>query len=305
MILRCSILLALLVLMGKTPAQAQPDVPTGLTATGGDQMVSLSWNASAGADYYRVYRATSSYPYFSIGYVYETSLQDYGDFDEYSNDPLINGVTCYYVVTAVNMLGESGYSNEASATPVAPPPPSAPTGLVATAGNGTVVLTWNASPGATMYWVRRGTTSGGPYTTITNEYAPTFHENNLTNGTTYYYVVSAVNNGGESPNSNEASASPQGPPPPSPPTDLTAAASGKRKVNLQWTQSSSPGISENRIYRSTTNGGPYTLIAVRSPGTAYTDTSVTSKTTYYYRVTVVDSNGLESPYSNQASATSR
>jgi fibronectin type 3 domain-containing protein len=39
--------------------------------------------------------------------------------------------------------------------------------------------------------------------------------------------------------------------------------------------------------------------------TTYADSGLTSGTTYYYVVTAVDSNGVESPYSNQASAKSK
>lgn len=91
-----------------------------------------------------------------------------------------------------------------------PTPPAAPTGLTATAGKRKVTLTWNASAGATSYNVKRGTTSGGPYTTIaTGVTATTFTNSNLTSGVTYYYVVSAVNAAGESPNSAEVSARPR------------------------------------------------------------------------------------------------
>ncbi len=43
--------------------------------------------------------------------------------------------------------------------------PATPTGLAATAGNQQVGLTWSASSGAASYNVKRGTASGGPYTT--------------------------------------------------------------------------------------------------------------------------------------------
>ncbi|MEI9960332.1 MAG: LamG-like jellyroll fold domain-containing protein [Limisphaerales bacterium] len=41
-----------------------------------------------------------------------------------------------------------------------------PAGLSATSGSHQVVLAWNALPGATSYNIKRSTTSGGPYTTV-------------------------------------------------------------------------------------------------------------------------------------------
>jgi hypothetical protein len=96
-----------------------------------------------------------------------------------------------------------------------------------------------------------------------------------------------------------------GPPPvPAPPSNLTASAAGKRKINLSWTQSSTPGVTQNSIYRGTTPGGPYTLRATISATTSFQDTSVTSGTTYYYRVTAISAGG-ESSQSNEASARAR
>src|SRR5207247_3344495 len=118
-------------------------------------------------------------------------------------------------------------------------------------------------------------------------------------------VVSAVNAAGESPNSAEVSATPQPPSPPVVPTGLTAKATGKRRISLNWKQSTSPNVTQNKIYRSTTGGGPYTLIATILPAISYNDAGLTSGTTYYYVVAAVNSNGLESPASNQASATAR
>jgi fibronectin type 3 domain-containing protein len=86
--------------------------------------------------------------------------------------------------------------------------PSAPTGLQATAGNAQVSLSWTAGSGATSYNVKRSTTSGSGYATISSPAATNYADTNLTNGTTYYYVVSAVNSGGESANSGEVSAKP-------------------------------------------------------------------------------------------------
>jgi fibronectin type 3 domain-containing protein len=117
-------------------------------------------------------------------------------------------------------------------------------------------------------------------------------------------VVSAANSGGASPDSNEANATPNGPLTPAAPTNLTATA-GKRKVTLNWTQSASGDVVQNRIYRSTTNGGPYVWIATINAGNSFNDTGLTSRVTYYYVVTAVSSAGKASPYSNQASARTR
>jgi hypothetical protein len=130
----------------------------------------------------------------------------------YTNTGLTNGTTYYYRVVAFNNSGNSGPSNEASATPAASSVPSTPTGLTASAGNGQVTLNWNASTGAMFYNVYRGTTPGGQSTTpvASNVLSPSYTNTGLTNGTTYYYRVVAFNNSGNSGPSNEASATPAG-----------------------------------------------------------------------------------------------
>jgi hypothetical protein len=102
---------------------------------------------------------------------------------------LANGITYYYVLSAVNANGESANSSEVSATPNIPPP-GVPTGLTATAANLQVALAWNAITGATSYNVKRATTTGGPYAKVGSSTVATYTETGLSNGTAYYYVVS-------------------------------------------------------------------------------------------------------------------
>ncbi|SPE25524.1 conserved exported hypothetical protein [Acidobacteriia bacterium SbA2] len=176
-----------------------PAAPTGLTATAGVQQVSLAWTASSGATSYNVKRGTvSGGPYRQLATATTPS---------YVDSTVTGGTKYYYVVTAVNTGGESGNSNEASATPTVAPP-AAPTGLSATAGDKQVALTWSASAAATSYNVKRSTTTGGPYTTVNSPTGTSYTDMGLTDGTKYYYVVSAVNAGGESANSTEVSATP-------------------------------------------------------------------------------------------------
>ena len=94
-------------------------------------------------------------------------------------------------------------------------PPTQPTGLAATVGNGTVHLTWNAAGGATSYTVSRGPSATGTFTpigTVTSPAPTAFTDKGLTNGTTYYYVVSGTNSAGTSPNSAPLAATPIAPP---------------------------------------------------------------------------------------------
>ncbi len=85
-------------------------VPTGLSATVGDQQVSLSWNAVPGATSYNVKSSTTnSGPYLTIASPTTTN---------YTNTGLVNGTTYYYVVSQVNPVAESSNSVQISATPV-------------------------------------------------------------------------------------------------------------------------------------------------------------------------------------------
>jgi len=87
-------------------------VPTNLTATAGDTQVTLNWVAVTGATGYNVKRATTA------GGPYETIASNVSG-TSYVDTDVVNGTTYYYVVTAVTADGESGNSNEASATPKA------------------------------------------------------------------------------------------------------------------------------------------------------------------------------------------
>ena len=178
-----------------------PAAPVELTATAADKQVSLAWSASSGAASYNVKRSTThGGPYTQLASPTITNYTDTG---------LTDATTYYYVVSAVNAIGESANSSEVSATPqAAATVPSAPTGLDATAGDQQVVVSWNSSAGATGYHVKRATASAGPYLQVAAPNGTTATDTGLINGTTYFYVVSAVNPAGESANSSPASATP-------------------------------------------------------------------------------------------------
>jgi hypothetical protein len=84
-------------------------------------------------------------------------------------------------------------------------------------------------------------------------------------------------------------------------TGITAQV-GAHSVTLLWTPSTSQ-VNGYYVYRSSISGGPYAkLNAALDPASSYTDASLTSGT-YFYVVTSVDPNGVESGYSNEVAVT--
>ena len=164
--------------------------------------INLAWNASSGATSYNVKSATvNGGPY--------TTIASGVTATNYNNTGLTAATTYYYVVSAVNLSGESTNSSQVSATTQsAGSVPSAPTGLTPTVvSSNQINLAWNSASNATSYNVKSATVSGGPYTTIASGVTATNYNNTgLTAATTYYYVVSAVNGNGESTNSSQVSA---------------------------------------------------------------------------------------------------
>jgi hypothetical protein len=83
----------------------------------------------------------------------------------------------------------------------------------------------------------------------------------------------------------------------------TGVQAVQHSATLSWADSD-PTVTGYNVYRSTASGGPYTkLESALVAATTSTDTAVQAGQTYYYVVTSVDSSGVESAYSSEASAT--
>jgi hypothetical protein len=81
------------------------------------------------------------------------------------------------------------------------------------------------------------------------------------------------------------------------------ATSGNAVVHLTWTAPSNGGatITNYKIYRGTSSGAETLLTPLGSSPTSFDDTTVTNGTTYYYKVSAVNSVG-EGALSTEASA---
>jgi hypothetical protein len=81
--------------------------------------------------------------------------------------------------------------------------------------------------------------------------------------------------------------------PPQTPSGLIVNA-GPGIVSLDWDNNTDSDFAGFNVYRSTTSGGPYSLVASLISASAYDDTDVSNGTTYYYVVSAVDNSGFES-----------
>ncbi len=158
------------------------------------------------------------------------------------------------------------------------------TNLIATGSTSKIDLTWDAVTDATSYSIKRSTTAGGPYETISTDITgTTYTDTDVTNGTNYYYIITAIVAGKES-NSNEASATPEVPQ--TPPTteaklkvvlevaeSLRLSVDDDLNVNTQMSWSSSDPtvatVNEKGIVTALAPGN--TVITVKSVDGSYTD----------------------------------
>jgi autotransporter-associated beta strand protein len=261
-----------------------PAAPGSLAAVQSNGTVQLTWTATGGAASYKVKRATvSGGPYTTVAANVTGTA--------YSDQSATLGTVLYYIVTASNSAGESAGSAQVSLQPLAAPP-----SLTATAGNGSVSLSWSAVAGATGYNVKRATVSGGPYATLQAGVAGTSAtDDTTTNGTTYHYVVTAILSGSESAPSAQASGTPAAVL--TAPGGLTASPLNSA-ARLTW--NAVAGATSYKVKRATVSGGPYTVVASGLLSTLHTDVSLTNGSTYHYVVSVVNPGG-ESANSAQVS----
>jgi subtilisin family serine protease len=182
-----------------------PAAPANLSATViSVSQINLTWtDQSANETGIQIERKTGA------GGAYALIVTTAPNTTTYSNSGLAEGTAYFYRVRAVNSAGNSGYSNEASATTLVSPP-AAPANLSATAVSVSQInLSWtDQSINETGFQIERKNGAGGTYAQIVTTTAPnvtTYSDSGLLEGTTYFYRVRAVNDGGNSAYFNEAS----------------------------------------------------------------------------------------------------
>lgn len=193
------------------PDTFAPQTPLNFYAIGGVQSATVYWTKNLETDLanYKLYVSTYSCNFsLKTATATPTIAQT-----SYQNTGLTAGVTYYYQFTAIdNSTNESVPTNEIFALSQSVPPPSAPTGLTATAGNQQVNLKWNPNAESDLAGYNLYCSSIGVYYKVNGSLisgSTIYSHTSLTNGVTYYYKLTAVNtSGGESNYSSEVSAKP-------------------------------------------------------------------------------------------------
>jgi subtilase family serine protease len=269
---------------------AQPAPPTIGTVT--QTSVGLSWSSVSGATSYNVYSGTS---------VSSLSLLASGvTADSYTASGLSPSTPYYFALAAKNSAGTSPQSSTSSTTTLALTVPSAPTGLAASAGNGSVSLSWTAptSNGGSPiqgYLVFYSTTPGGELTGTQKSSSTTSATiSSLANGTTYYFQVEAFNAQGDSGASNAANATPSGVAAPGTPRNLRVRTSGSTD-SVSWTASSGTGPITYTVLVSTSSSMSAATSHSAGSATNYSVTGLSRSTTYYFEVVAQNSGGSSVP----------
>ncbi|MBP8000565.1 MAG: Ig-like domain-containing protein [Chloroflexi bacterium] len=315
-----------------------PSAPTGLAVTAErSEELDLSWNASAGADSYDLYRSVVS----GGGYQYITTTVG----TTHTDAGLVNATTYYYTVIARDDTTGlvSAPSNEASGTPhhdlttawynlQAPAEITHTISTItatvnisgqlritgATGSNGPATGIWGqigfgavgSTPNASWTWVDMvyGAAAGN-----NDEYFGKLLPDTLGD---YEYVTRWSSDGGQTwylsdlsgPGDNNdrgllhVVASPDTTAPAA--TVLVMDGTTPSSILLSWTLNSEPDLAGYEIYRQVNPAGGYSQIdTVWGPVTNYVDEAVVTNVTYDYYVVAFDTSFNRSPQSNVVTAT--
>ena len=155
-------------------------------------------------------------------------------------------------------------------------------------------ISWNGVTGVTGYEIYRSTSSAGKYILVATSAATSYNNTTLTAGTTYYYKVRAYKLVATTKVYGNFTTIVSAKPVPSVPANFRAVRASSRSIKLTW--SGVTGASGYEVYRSTYSTGTYSL--VKSTTTLYfTNTSLKTGTTYYYKVRSYRNVGTTKVYS--------
>ncbi|MBO4205654.1 fibronectin type III domain-containing protein [Micromonospora echinofusca] len=289
-----------------TAVYTLPGAPTNLTATPNtsDGTIRLTWTEPGPNVWYLVYQrdVTAGHTEFHqlpLPVTVGTSL---------TASFLIHNHVYEFKVSATNRAGEGPTTPVVSATATYPKP-AAPTGLVATAGDGQVTLSWTASTTPNVWYdvYQRNVTAGE--TSLTKLPLPittccTMQAALLTNGDTYEFKVVSTSQGGASTTGPTVQATPRLPLP-GQVTGLSTTSNSNGTIRVSWT---APG--ENLwfdVYQRDVTAGQTTFTKLALPVTeccTFTAGALTHNHVYEFKIAATNASGA-GPLSAPVQGTSR
>jgi len=216
--------------------------------------------------------------------------------ESYINTGLSAGTKYYYKVYAYNTGGNSESITESVTT--LRNAPSAPSGLSSMVSGLNITLSWTDNSGTEDgFKIERSLYGSKVFQQIgtASSNATLYEDLNLESGTQYEYRIRAYNEGGNSAYSSTISATTMDAP--NTPTNLVGTAVTESRIDISWDDNS---LDETifKVERSDDSGATWTQIATTfADEPSYKDYSVTTGTTYSYRVRAYNAVG-NSSYSN-------
>jgi len=234
---------------------------------------------------------------------------------KYTDTGLTTNTEYTYKISAINSIGASVASNEASATPLTTSSeptenikPNPPKSLKAVAGSPTeIILSWkeptpNNGPDVTGYEIEFKTSSGDYTLLTTTGLVTTYTHTDLTTGTLYTYHVYAKNSEGLSSSSNTISAQTGHT---VVPTNLQADDISPTSILLTWSAPSQTfgTITGYTIFKVFESGVYDTITNTSTPQTSYTVTGLETDKEYTFVIKARYNTGTSSAVSSPAIAT--
>jgi hypothetical protein len=282
-----------------------PSAPFGLTATNvALGVVGLDWSAP----FFDGNSPITGYNVTRINATQQITILD-GDtgspLREFIDNTVDDETQYGYNVAAINIIGQSPFSNTALITTFGLPPP--PSNVQATAtGTSTMTVTWTApevgSTTITGYQIDRKLNFTGIFTTIdpfTGNDDTTFNDAFLTAGTEFCYQLKTFTNIGVSVDfsvENQATTCATTQDQSDPPANMTATAVDGSSINVSWDTPLDDGgssITGYKIERQKEANPFLILFTERQPESnrILNDTGLEIGTLYTYRVTAITSFG--------------
>ena len=243
--------------------------------------IKLTWKKVDGAVKYQLVRSLDKKSWAHVTYSTGTSV---------TNSKTNAGKTYYYKIRAIDADGNKSEYSDVVSRMCDLTQPEVKISIVASTGK--IKLSWEKVTGAVKYEVWRATSKNGTYTKLSTTTATSLTNNKVEAGKTYYYKVKAIHS-----NSSANSAFSEivsGTCDLARPDVTVKTSSGNAK--LSWAKIS--GATKYEVYRATSKNGTYKLIK-STTSASYTDKSVKSGKTYYYKVKAIHSkSAANSAYSS-------